>query len=35
LLYDDAVKKIESAHAAIARYESEKEQTYFLKGFEK
>jgi hypothetical protein len=32
ILYDDMLKKIEAAQAAMARYESEKDQTYFLRG---
>ena len=33
LLYDDAERKIEAAHAAVAKYESKRDSIYFLQGF--
>ena len=33
-LFNNATRKIELAQSAMAKYESERDQTYFLKGFQ-
>ena len=33
LLYDEAERKIEAAHAAVAKYETKRDSYYWLQGF--